>query len=97
MRLEVVDEPSALAACAEDWNRLAEEAPQGLAMLTHTWVSAHLEHMLEPGERWLCASAWEGSELRGVLPVVVKPHASWATAGRTSPACSTGTPAAATR
>jgi CelD/BcsL family acetyltransferase involved in cellulose biosynthesis len=77
VRVEVLDDLTALAAHADRWDQLAEASPQCLPMLTHAWVASHLRHRLASGERWLCALAWDGEHLRGVLPVIVSPHRVW--------------------
>lgn len=72
-----------LAAHAEPWNRLAFVSPQQAPMLSYAWISAYFEHRLQPGESWFCLLAYDGSDLAGVLPVVVSPRPGLRLAGRT--------------
>jgi len=56
------------------WDRLASEAPQMIPCLMPAWVDAYLRYRLNPRERWQCSFAYSGSQLVGVLPVVISPH-----------------------
>lgn len=54
------------------WNQLAFAAPQQLPMSSYAWVSSYFEHYLEANESWVCLFAYNGNELVGVMPLVVK-------------------------
>ncbi|EIM28965.1 hypothetical protein MicloDRAFT_00026130 [Microvirga lotononidis] len=58
----------------EAWDRLAWEAPQGLATMLPAWVKATFQHGLWPHWRWMCCFAYAGQRLVGVMPVVIMPH-----------------------
>jgi len=73
MQVKIIRDFDSLAPFADDWNRLALQAPQRIPMLSHAWVITYLEHFLEPGESWFCLLVLQGDELLGVLPVLVTP------------------------
>jgi hypothetical protein len=58
----------------EAWDRLAWEAPQGLATMLPAWAEATFRHGLWPHWRWMCCFAYAGARLIGVMPVVITPH-----------------------
>jgi CelD/BcsL family acetyltransferase involved in cellulose biosynthesis len=58
----------------EAWDRLAWEAPQGLATMLPAWVEATFRYGLWPHWRWMCCFAYAGERLIGVMPVVITPH-----------------------
>ncbi|PKN64377.1 MAG: hypothetical protein CVU57_15010 [Deltaproteobacteria bacterium HGW-Deltaproteobacteria-15] len=74
MHIEKIDDFNHLSSYSDSWNKLAFDAPQKLPTLSYAWVASFYEHMLLPGESWLCLMAMEGEELVGVLPVVISPH-----------------------
>ncbi len=57
---------------ADKWNQLAFEAPQQLPMSSIAWVSSYFEYYLESDESWACLFAYDGDELVGVMPLVIK-------------------------
>jgi CelD/BcsL family acetyltransferase involved in cellulose biosynthesis len=70
VRVHEVDALDALAEHAEEWDRLALQAPEQNPMLSHSWVSTFLELQLDEGSTWRCVFAYAGDLLIGVLPVV---------------------------
>lgn len=61
-----------LAIHAPAWDKLALEAAQQMPMLSYAWVITSLEHHLQPKENWVCLFAYDGRELVGVLPLIIK-------------------------
>ncbi len=74
MHIEKIHDLNQLSSYSDSWNKLAFNAPQKLPTLSYAWVASFYEHMLLPGESWLCLMAMKGEELVGVLPVVISPH-----------------------
>lgn len=74
MRTVIVDSLGDLAAHADPWNRLAVRAqPAGaLPMQAYAWVSSYLEHRLAADASWFCVLAYEGDELVGAAPLVMR-------------------------
>jgi hypothetical protein len=70
MRIQKESTLEGLEPYAAAWDRLAHDAPQGVPMLSHAWVSSFLEHLLRPDDPWCCLLAFDGAELVGVLPVI---------------------------
>ncbi|UCD16454.1 MAG: hypothetical protein JSV44_08280, partial [Candidatus Zixiibacteriota bacterium] len=58
---------------ADAWNNLALTTPQRLPVLSYSWIVSYLEHRLKPDSDWICLFAYDGDQLRGVLPVVAQP------------------------
>lgn len=73
LRVELVRSLEDLVPHAEAWDLMALAAPQKTPMSSHAWVSAFLEHQLQPGQGWFCLLAFKDQVLVGVLPVVVTP------------------------
>lgn len=59
-----------LQAHAGAWDSLALRAVERSPMLSHAWVSAHLETRVPAGVSWRCFLAYRGADLVGVLPVL---------------------------
>ena len=74
LRLEVIDSFETLNNYADDWNRLAFEAPHRLPTISYAWVSSYIEYLLLPGETWCCILAFDNDQLIGLLPVIISPH-----------------------
>lgn len=73
-RLEIrrIDDLGDLAETAPAWNQLAERHPDPLPFNTYAWVSAYVEHRLQPGESWVCLQAWSEGTMLGVLPLTLR-------------------------
>lgn len=74
LRVEVVDTVVGLKKYADAWNSLAESAPQPRLMDSHASVASFVEHRLKPEQDFRCFLAFDGSELAGVLPLIVTPY-----------------------
>ena len=71
LRVEIVRDLDHLAQHGEAWDALANAAPQSMPAMTYTWTAAWLA---PKNDEWVCALAYEGDQLVGVLPAVVVPH-----------------------
>lgn len=74
LRIEAIRDLSELEPIAAEWDTLALTAAHNRPMSSHAWVSAFLEHRLKPGESWVCLFAYDGADLVGVLPLVIRPR-----------------------
>lgn len=74
LQIKVVQSFEELRFHADSWNQLAFEVPQQLPMSSYAWVSSYFEHYLEIDESWACLFAYDGDELVGVMPLVVKSY-----------------------
>ena len=72
LQIKAVQSFEELKFHADSWDRLAFEAPQQLPMSSYAWVSSYFEHYLQANESWVCLFAYDGDELVGVMPLVVK-------------------------
>ncbi|KST63712.1 GNAT family N-acetyltransferase [Mastigocoleus testarum] len=72
LQIKVVQSFEELNFHANKWNQLTFEAPQQLPMSSIAWVSSYFEHYLEDDESWACLFAYDGDELVGVMPLVIK-------------------------
>ena len=72
LQIQVVQSFEELKFHANKWNQLTFEAPQQLPMSSIAWVSSYFEHYLENDESWACLFAYDGDELVGVMPLVIK-------------------------
>ncbi|MBW4511883.1 MAG: GNAT family N-acetyltransferase [Scytonematopsis contorta HA4267-MV1] len=73
LQIQIVKDFDKLQCHADSWNRLAFEATQQLPMSSYAWVSSYFEHYLQATESWICLFAYQGSELVGVMPLIVTP------------------------
>ena len=73
IRLEVIRDFQTLEKHAEAWNRLVRETGRN-PMLSHAWITSHLQTRLNPGDFWFCLMAFEGEWLVGVCPVITVPR-----------------------
>ncbi len=73
LRIERVNSLDALGVYADAWDKLTMESPQKLPFTSYAWVSSFFQIMLDYTDSWFTLLAFDGSELVGVLPVVVKP------------------------
>lgn len=71
--VQVVTDSDELQDHAAAWDLLALQAPERSPMLSHAWVSAHLETRLSAGVTWRCFLAYSGTELVGVLTALIEP------------------------
>jgi len=56
---------------AEAWDELVARLPDQLPFSSHAWTATFFQYRLSPGEQWCCLLAFEGSELVGVLPLII--------------------------
>lgn len=73
IRLEVIRDFQGLEKYAHEWNRLACEMDRN-PVLSHAWMSAHLQTRLNLGEQWFCLLAFDGDRLVGVCPIITVPR-----------------------
>lgn len=73
LSVRVFRDSSELAMIADAWDDLVFRVTARPPMLSHAWVSAHLEHRLRTDTPWFCLSAFEGGKLVGVLPLEERP------------------------
>lgn len=69
-----VNELSKLNDYAAAWNRLSRITPPYLPMSSFAWVSSYFQHCIDENESWCCLFSFDGDELVGVLPLVIKNH-----------------------
>lgn len=74
LQIQLVHKFEELQFHVDAWNRLAYTAPQQLPMSTYAWVSSYFETYLQANESWACLFAYDGSELVGVMPLVIKSY-----------------------
>jgi CelD/BcsL family acetyltransferase involved in cellulose biosynthesis len=73
LRVEAITDLQTLERHAEAWDNLAFQSVQKTPMISYAWVASHLEFQLDPGMKWVCLCAFDGNELKGVLPVLLRP------------------------
>jgi CelD/BcsL family acetyltransferase involved in cellulose biosynthesis len=56
----------------EQWNDLALQTPGASPMSSFAYYSAWLDCRLQPSDRWVCALAFQGSRLVGVMQLLVE-------------------------
>jgi CelD/BcsL family acetyltransferase involved in cellulose biosynthesis len=59
---------------ADAWDKLVNCQPEQLPFNSHAWIATFLQNRLLPREQWCCMLAYEGSELVGVLPLIIAPY-----------------------
>lgn len=74
LQVHTVTTLAGLMPHSKKWNNLTLSSSQQLPMLSYAWLSSYFEECLEAGESWVCLFAYEGSELVGVLPLVITPR-----------------------
>jgi hypothetical protein len=74
VRTVSIHDLQALSPHLAAWDHLAWNSPQMLPTLLPEWIDAFLRHRVAADARWFCSFAYAGSELIGVLPVIVSPH-----------------------
>jgi CelD/BcsL family acetyltransferase involved in cellulose biosynthesis len=72
LQTTIVDSFEELDGWADQWDELAQQMPQKLAVLSHAWIRSFLQHRMGTSERWICVIAQRDGELVGVLPLVVQ-------------------------
>ncbi|MDD3276823.1 MAG: GNAT family N-acetyltransferase [Kiritimatiellales bacterium] len=80
LRLEVIRDTASggtgfqgLEKHAEAWNSLVRETGRN-PMLSHAWITSHLQTRLNPGDSWFCLLGFDGDRLVGVCPIVTVPR-----------------------
>jgi CelD/BcsL family acetyltransferase involved in cellulose biosynthesis len=58
---------------SNDWNQLVRETGSNPVM-SHAWITSHLQTRLNPGDLWFCLLAFDGDRLVGVLPIITVPR-----------------------
>ena len=71
--VHVVSDLAELQGHGAAWDLLALQSHERSPMLSHAWVSTHLETRVPAGTTWRCFLAYHGSELVGVLPLLSEP------------------------
>jgi len=56
---------------AKAWDELVARLPEQSVIDSHAWISTFLERRLSPEKQWCCLLAYDGSELVGVLPLII--------------------------
>lgn len=74
IKVEIVTDLDALTRYQPAWDRLALVAPRPLPMSSAAWIIPYVKYRLHEKERWAVALAFDGSELVGVLPLLICPH-----------------------
>lgn len=74
LRVELVRSIDGLDEYADAWDMLALNAPQQHPVMTHAWISAYLKTKIPASDPWFCLFAFYGTELVGVLPLVVREY-----------------------
>jgi hypothetical protein len=59
---------------AEAWDKLVGRQPEQIPFNSHAWIATYLQKRLTDKDRWCCMLAYEGSELIGVLPLIITPR-----------------------
>jgi hypothetical protein len=73
LRLEVVCDFQCLENYAEAWNQLVRETGSN-PMLSHAWITSHLQTRLNFGDIWFCLLAFDDDRLVGVCPIITVPR-----------------------
>ncbi|MDH3892439.1 MAG: GNAT family N-acetyltransferase [candidate division Zixibacteria bacterium] len=72
--VEVVTDLEELVHYQSAWDRLALAAPRPIPMSSAAWIIPYVKHRLREQERWAVLFAFDGSEMVGVLPLLICPH-----------------------
>ena len=73
IRLDVVRDFDELQYHAQEWNQLVRETGSNPVM-SHAWITSHLQTRLNPGDIWFCLLAFDDERLVGVFPVITVPR-----------------------
>jgi hypothetical protein len=73
IRLKVIRDFDELQTYAEAWNRLVRETGSN-PMMSHSWITSHLQTRLNSGDLWFCLLAFEQDRLVGVCSVITVPR-----------------------
>ena len=74
LRIEIVTELEALTRHQPAWDRLALAAQRPIPMSSAAWLIPYVKYRLREQERWAVLFAFHGSDLVGVLPLLICPH-----------------------
>jgi CelD/BcsL family acetyltransferase involved in cellulose biosynthesis len=72
--VEIVTDLEALNRHQLAWDQLALAAPRPIPMSAAAWIIPYLKYRLRKDEHWAVAFAFDGSDLVGVLPLLICPH-----------------------
>ncbi len=72
--VEIVTDLDALLCHQPAWDELALAAPRPLPTSSSAWIIPYVKYRLHEDERWAVAFAFDGSDLVGVLPLLICPH-----------------------
>ena len=72
--VEIVTDLDALTCHQPAWDQLALAAPRPLPTSSSAWIIPYLKYRLRKDEHWAVAFAFDGSDLVGVLPLLICPH-----------------------
>ena len=73
IRLDVVRDFDELQYHAQEWNRLVKVMGSNPVM-SHAWITSHLQTRLNPGDFWFCLLAFDDGRLVGAFPVITVPR-----------------------
>lgn len=74
IEVEIVTDLDALTRHQPAWDQLALTAPRPIPMSSAAWIIPYVKHRLHEQERWAVLFASDGSDLVGVLPLLICPH-----------------------
>jgi hypothetical protein len=77
LTLKLIRSLDELEPYSEAWDNLVNRRPEHLPMDSHAWITTFLECRISPADNWCCMLAYEGSQLMGVLPLIIRKH-KWA-------------------
>ncbi len=72
--VEIVTDLDVLICHQSAWDQLALAAPRPLPMSSSAWIIPYLKYRLREDERWAVVFAFDGSDLVGVLPLLIRPR-----------------------
>ncbi len=72
--VEIVTDLDALTCHQPAWDQLALATQRPLPMSSSAWIIPYVKYRLREDERWAVAFAFDGSDLVGVLPLLICPH-----------------------
>ena len=73
LNVKLIRALSDLELHAAAWDNLVASLPEQMPFSSHAWIATFLQYRLSPERQWCCMLAYEGSELVGVLPLIITP------------------------
>ena len=74
INVEIITDLETLNHHQPAWDQLALAAPRPLPMSSSAWIIPYVKYRLHEHERWAVLFAFDGSDLVGVLPLLICPH-----------------------